>query len=203
MVSKRGRVRHVPVALVAAALASGAAAAGCGTSSASSGLPLSATTDVRAMRSLVGAGALPSYRAVYTVTGPGGGAGPLVVDQHPPLTAYTTGGTTIRFSSASPSPADVAGVVVSRPVLLGVLEHDGQLIEEGNPGGALASVARDHRTVAGQPSTCLEVTGGVGRHRICTTANGIPTEVAVSGTRAVLSSLALAVVYGGPTPPAG
>lgn|GEM_PF-5886665 len=200
--ARRGRDRQAPVALVAAVLAAGVIGAACGSSPASSGLPLSATPDVRAMLSLVGAGAVPTYRAVYTVTGHGGGAGPLVVEQRPPLAAYTTGGTTIRVSADSPHASELAGIVVSRPVLLGVLAHDGQLIEEGNPGGALATVVRDQQTVGGQPSTCLTVTGAAGRNVICTTATGIPTEVVVSGTHAVLSSLSPTVDATVVAPPA-
>jgi pheromone shutdown protein TraB len=60
----------------------------------------------------------------------------------------------------------------------------------------LAAVGRGNRTVGGQPSTCLVVSGTVGRHVICMTATGIPTEVVVSGTRAVLTSLSPTVVAG-------
>jgi len=200
---RRGRDWCAPVVLLAAALATGLAAAGCGSSSASSGLSLSATTDVRAMAALVGAGQVPTYRAVYTVTGPGGATGTLVVNQRPPLASYAQGGTTVRVSADSPHASELAGVVVSRPVLLGVVEHDGQLIEEGNPGGALATVARVHRTLGGQSSTCLTVTGAVGRHVICTTPDGIPTEVVLSGTHAVLVSLSSTVDVGELAPPAG
>ena len=150
----------------------------------------------------MGAGALPTYRAVYAVTGPGGAAGPLVAAQRPPLAAYTVGGTTVRVSADTPASA-LAGVVVSRPVLLGVLEHDGQLIEEGDPGGALDTVVRAPRTVGGQPSTCLTVTGSVGGHVICTTPAGIPTEVVLSGTHAVLVSLSPTATAGDVAPPAG
>jgi len=197
---RRGRGWRPTVVLLLVGPATGAIVSACGSSAASSGLPPTATVDVRAMLSLVGAGALPAYRAVYAVTGTGGAAGPLIAAQRPPLAAYTVGGTTVRVSADSGASA-VAGIVVSRPVLLGVLEHDAQLIEEGNPGGALATVARDRRPVAGQPSTCLTVTGGVGRHVICTTQAGIPTEVVLSGTRAVLVSLSPTVTTGDVAPP--
>jgi len=196
--------RGVPVASVlAAALFAGVVCTGCGSSSSTGGLAPSATPDVRAMLSLVGAGAVPTYRAVYAVTGPGGVGGPLVVDQRPPISVYATGGAVVRVAPGAPRTAQLAGIVVSRPVLLGVLEHDGQLIEEGNPGGALATVARGRQTVGGQASTCLTVTGSVGHQVICTTATGIPTEVLVSGTHAVLTSLSPAVVDGELAPPAG
>jgi len=199
----RARGAGRAVGLAAVALVAGSVGAACGSTPASTGLPPSATTDIRATDALVGAGALATYRAVYSLSGTGAGSGTLVVDQRPPLASYAGQGPTVRVSAGSPNTSGLAGIVVSRPVLLGVLQRDGQLIDEGNPGGALASVTRDHRTVGGQPSTCLTVTGSVGTHRICTTPDGIPTEVALSGTHAVLVSLSPVVDPGELAAPAG
>jgi hypothetical protein len=69
-------------------------------------------------------------------------------------------------SAGAPRTAALAAIAVSRPLLLGVLVRDSQLIEDGDPGGSLAAVVRDHGTVSGQPSTCLTETGDVGHQVI-------------------------------------
>ncbi len=107
------------------------------------------------------------------------------------------------MSAGARRTATLVAIVVSRPVLRGVLVRNSQLIKDGHPGGSLAAVVRDHRTVGGQPSTSPTVTGDVGHQVVCTTPAGMPTEVVVSGTHAVLSSLSSTVAAGDLAPPPG
>ena len=154
------------------------------------------------MLALTGAGVYPTYRAGYSVTGPGDGSGRLLaVAERPPLAAYTSSGSTVYTTVTGSDASAPSGVVVARPVVLGILEHDAQMIEEGDPGGALRTLTRSREVVAGQPSMCLRATTSGDRQVVCLTPAGIPTLVSAAGTTATLVSLTADVPDADVVPP--
>jgi len=155
------------------------------------------------MLALTGAGASPTYRAVYSVTGPGSGpVRTVVVAQRPPLAAYTSGGSTVFTTVTASGGSGPAAEVVARSVVLGILEQDAQAIEEGDPGDELRTVTRTHDVVVGQQSTCLRVATSGADQVVCLTLSGIPTLVSAAGTTATLESLTGDVPVRDVVPPA-
>jgi hypothetical protein len=89
---------------------------------------------------------------------------------------------------------------VARGLIVGMLDHDAQLIEEGDPGGALGSVRRSKQVVGGQPSTCLRVTTPTSPQVVCLTPSGIPTLVTTAASTAVARSVTAQVTDGDVAP---